>query len=141
MPSFLTPYLFWIKFGITIIGLVAAFSGGMWLESTIADKTISSLKLAESQKQTADVTASLNQLQGFIATMHVAAADYTALQTVLFGKLDTLNKDFLNATKATPLPHDCRPDDVRVRALSTAISAANAAATGSIISTSLRPTP
>ncbi len=141
MPTFLTPYLFWIKLSLGAIAVAGAFAGGFWLEGTIKDRDILSLKLAASQKQAADVTASLDQLQGFISNMHVAATDYFTLQAALFGKLDALHGEFLNATKTSPLPPDCKPDDVRVRSLSAAISATNFSTAGTIISPVVSATP
>lgn len=87
------------------------------------------LKISQSQtqvaqSQTQSVTASLDQLQKFIAQMHTADADYQASLTAINSSFDVLKKGLSDAIKAKPLPVDCKPDPARVRSLAAAYSAA-----------------
>lgn len=109
-----------------IAGLLA--SGATYYVVHNADTVkLQAVQLADSKAQTASVTASLDQLQGFIATMHTADADYNAVLVSLRGQFAALEQEFKNAT-AKPLPADCRPDAGRLRVLSAAVDAANKAA-------------
>lgn len=40
MPSFLSPYMLYIKIAGAVLAFAAIFGSGMWLEGTIKDKTI-----------------------------------------------------------------------------------------------------
>jgi hypothetical protein len=128
MLGFLTPYLFWIKFAGAALALAAAFGAGMWLQGTIKDRRIAQIERDAAEQTAIDATAAITTLQRFVSQMNLAAVDYGKNQDALFAKLDALNKRFRDATKAAPLPVDCRPDDIRMQHLFEAISAANAAA-------------
>lgn len=142
IPAFLTPYLFWLKLAGAAVALIAAFSSGMWLQGTIKDKQIAVIQRDAAERTAVDATAAITTLQRFISQMHTASIDYSKNQDVLFAKLDMLNKRFLDAVKASPLPPDCKPDAIRVQHLETAVNAANAAAssTGSGFGETVRTT-
>jgi phage-related protein len=82
------------------------------------------VQLADSKAQTANISASLTQLQGFIGSMHTADADYNAKLDAINAQFTNLKQELSNATR-TPLPADCKPTADRLRVLSDAVSAAN----------------
>lgn len=75
-------------------------------------------------KQTQEVLA---QFSKDAAGIHGAAQAYVSQRSDVDAKFAALSKDLKNATKAKPLPVDCKPDAGRVRSLAAAISAANSA--------------
>lgn len=115
--------------------IVAAFvaslfaaSVSVWATGVYYRGDISDLKRERAEKTAVDATASLKQLQKFIDGMHFATTDYGKNQTLLFGKLDKLAKEFARASSLKPLPLDCKPDADRLHFLAAAVAAANAAA-------------
>jgi hypothetical protein len=118
----------WGYVGAAAIVAALAIAGTHYADKEIYGLQIAQLQLVQANTAAANVTASLSKLQSYIANMQAAGVEYGATKDALFAKLDSLNRNFSNAIKATPLPADCRPDDARVRALATAIAAANAAA-------------
>ncbi len=78
-----------------------------------------------------DLAATQKVLGGFVGevqTLNGIAADFNAANRDLSTKIGLISRDFHNATRANPLPVDCKPDPFRVQSLSAAISAANTAA-------------
>jgi hypothetical protein len=104
--------------------------GATWyIVGTSKDLTISNLKLAQSHSETVSVSASLAQLQSFIARMNIADKNYA-------DTLDNIDKQFAGVKDAlahvkisVPLPPDCRPDIGRLRVLQSAVDKANRSAT------------
>lgn len=82
-------------------------------------------QLARSKDQAASATASLNQLNGFIANMHGAALDFQNSQRDIDSRFAALQKGLHNAY-THHLPVNCKPDPGRVQSLTDAITAANA---------------
>lgn len=103
--------------------------------------TIAHMEAAQDTKRADDSEASLRKLNAYIAGMHEAGQEYQSDRTALNAKLDQLNRDFNDAIKNHPLPADCKPDDERMRALTAAVAAANAAATGSGFGVTVRTPP
>lgn len=128
MFSFIpTPYN-WIAAAVVALALAAGGAAAAhYVDSNVYGKQIATIQLADSKAQTANVSASLNQLQGFIASMHTADADYNAELDAINAQFSTLKKELTNAT-VHPLPADCKPDVGRLRVLTDAVSAANKAA-------------
>ena len=60
--------------------------------------------------------------------MNLASAQYDQTIQQIANGFQTVQKDFANATKAKPLPVNCKPDAGRVRALTASIAAVNSAA-------------
>ena len=118
----LNPYLFWIKLAGIVIVLAATAGATHYVDANVYGNQIKDLKLAAAQQQTASVTASLNQLQGFIASMHTSDANYNSALNSISAQFDTIKKEFANATRA-PLPADCKPDAGRLRVLQDAVAA------------------
>lgn len=90
--------------------------------------TIAQMQRDQARAAVLAANASLQQFAADADSIHTSAAIFTKAQLgldVTFGKI---SKDFHAATKAAPLPVDCKPDAVRLRALSSAIAAANSAA-------------
>lgn len=125
MPSILTPYLFWIKLAGFVLALAAAAGAAHYVDANVYGKQISDIKLADANAKTASIGASLSQLQGFIASMHSADADYNATLGILNQRFSGLEKELHDAT-LKPLPVDCKPDAGRLRVLTDAVAAANA---------------
>lgn len=138
MFSFLNPYLFWIKLAGAALALAAVFGSGMWLEAKFKNVQIANLERDAAEQTAVDATASITQLQKFIANMHGATTEYGNQQDALFAAINKLHLDFTKAANLKPLPVDCRPDDERLRILSESVSAVNAAASGRILSGPVR---
>lgn len=113
-------------------GIAAALSIGAtaFIISNIKNTEIANLKREAATQKAVNVTASLQQLQNIIASMHASANEYGDLQAAVFAKLNGISAEFRNAIKANPLPVDCRPGPDRLRSLSAAISAVNNSAIG-----------
>lgn len=106
-------------------GIALATAGTWYVVGNAKDVEIGGLKLAASQKATADVTASLSQLQGFIAAMHVADSNYNGALAAIDARFISLERQWKNAT-AKPLPLDCKPDLPRQRMFTDAVNATHA---------------
>lgn len=78
--------------------------------------------------------AALKQFTADADAIHGAAASFGGIRDDLSAKLAIVSRDFNNAIKAHPLPVDCKPDAVRLRALSSAIAATNTAARLELVS-------
>lgn len=124
MFNFLNPYLFWIKLAGFAIALATAAGVSGYVVHNIDVVKLQAVQLVDSKAQTASVTASLTQLQGFINKMDAAGGDYTAALDQIKADFAALKLEFKNAT-LKPLPADCRPDAGRLRVLTDAVAAAN----------------
>lgn len=120
----------WGYVAAAVVAALLATSATYYVTSRSYQVTISDMKAAEANAKATSVSASLTQLQTFIGSMHEAASAYAVQQQDMSAKFTALHKDFQNAIKASPLPLDCAPDPVRLRNLSAAVAAANAASTG-----------
>jgi hypothetical protein len=123
----LSPYLFWIKLAGVAILVLGASAGTGWGVHKVDTVAYQALQLKQAQADTKSVAASLDQLQGFISTMHTADADYTASLEAIAQNLQLIKKEFADAT-LKPLPVDCKPDAGRLRVLTDAVAKANAGA-------------
>jgi hypothetical protein len=92
--------------------------------------TIANLHTQIEHKNAVDIGASLDQLKKAITVMTAAGTAHQEDIAALTAKLDKITAEFRNAIKASPLPADCLPTVERMRALDSAIAAANAAAAG-----------
>lgn len=120
----LNPYMLYIKLaGIALLMLGAAWASH-YVTKAVDDRALAAVQLADSKAQTISVTASLDQLQGFISKMDAAGGDYTAALAQIHADFAAIKKEFANAT-LKPLPADCRPDVGRLRVLTDAVAAAN----------------
>lgn len=88
--------------------------------------TIADLKTQAAQQKAANVTAALDQLQGFISQIHLADANFQNTLDAIDGKFSTLKGALDNVAKQKPLPVDCVIDSERLRILTAATAAANA---------------
>lgn len=114
----------WVYAGVFLTGMAIAGSATYEVVHTADTVKLQAVQLADSKVQTANISASLTQLQGFIGSMHSADADYNATLGGLNQRFAELEKEFHDAT-IKPLPADCRPDAGRLRVLTDAVSAAN----------------
>ena len=113
---------------LAAVALAAAiFFAGWTVNGWRKDAEIERMKTASAQADVASANAALEDLQQAGKTIRAKADEFNGIQTTLVAKMDAIRKDLKNAK---PLPADCRPDDVRVRNLSDAVDAANAAAVG-----------
>lgn len=110
------------------LSTLAAAGGGFYAGHHWAGDDLQKLRAEMAQQHADTADASLKKLQGFIDQMQAAEVDYGQNRDQLNAKLDALKKEFHNAVKANPLPPDCRPDDVRMRKLTEAVTATNAIA-------------
>lgn len=127
MLDFLNPYMLWIKLAGFALALAAAGYVGHYVTKAVDDRAYSKLELAQSKTETANVAASLTQLQTFISNMHAADDGYNGDVADIKTQFAKLKKDLTNAF-LHPLPVDCKPDAVRLRVLGAAVDAANKAA-------------
>ncbi len=125
--------------GSAAIAAILATGATYYVVSDHYKVEITDLNRQIEKKRADDAEASLKKLNGFIATMHFASEDYSKTSDQLSGKLDLIVQAFRNATRATPLPPDCKPDVVRQRSLSAAVAAADAAASGLALGSAVRP--
>ncbi len=120
----------WAKVLAIVGAAMIAFGSGMWLEGTIKAKQIAIIQRDAAEQTAVDATAAITTLQRFISNMNLSAIEYGKNQDALFARLDQLKREFAKASALKPLPPGCFPDDVRMRLLETAVSAANSAAPG-----------
>ncbi len=109
------------------VGTIIATSATYYVVHNANAVEISDLKLQASEQRAVNVTASLNQLTGFINTMHVAALGYQTYVASVEGYFGKIEQDLHHATAQKPLPPDCVPDAGRLRTLTDATRAANGA--------------
>lgn len=125
MFSFIpTPYN-WIAAAVLAFTLFA--TGGVIAGKVVSDRDqvkYQALQLADSKAQTANISASLAQLQGFIGKMNAADTNYNAQLATIKTQFVTISQELSNALR-TPLPADCKPTADRLRVLTDAVSAAN----------------
>jgi hypothetical protein len=132
----------WVYAGVFLAGAVISGAGTYEVTTAFKDNTIKDLKLAAADKTISDAVGALVQFEGDTKTISDAAKVLGSTQVNLDAKFTALSKDFSDATKAHPLPLDCKPDDVRVRSLSAAVAAANSARTvGQQVSGTVPSTP
>jgi hypothetical protein len=92
--------------------------------------TVAGLQRDQAQASARDSQIALAQFQDDAGRIHAAAERFSGLQARFDQQFDTLSKDFHSAIQNHPLPADCVPDAVRLRRLTDAVAAANAAAGG-----------
>lgn len=124
MPNFLTPYLFWIKLVGFLLALAAAAGAATYITHNADTVVLQKVQLDDSKAQTASISASLSQLQSFIANIHTADTGYQADLDAIKDQFALLKKELHDAT-LKPLPADCRPDAGRLRVLTDAVASAN----------------
>lgn len=122
MPVWLLLNWKWIASGIGAAAL------SCYLTSLGYRLTISQMERAKADAGLAAANTVLAQFTADADAIHGAAVSFGGIQAELSGKLTTISRNFNVAIKAHPLPADCKPDAVRLRALSGAIAATNTAA-------------
>lgn len=116
-----------IRYGA--VALAAGIAVGLaqfWrYEAHIAglERDMAKQRVQVAQHQAQDTAQTLAQLEASVRRIRSVADGYAAQQASLSPKIDAILRELRNAP--TPLPPDCRPDDLRVRHLRTAIDAAN----------------
>ncbi|AMR80255.1 hypothetical protein A2G96_08055 [Cupriavidus nantongensis] len=101
------------------------FAAGWTVNGWRKGAEIAELTAARAQADLADANTALSDLKEAGVRIRQSADDYLVIKSDLGAKMDAIRKDLKNAK---PLPVDCRPDDVRVRNLSSAVDAAKQAA-------------
>lgn len=123
----LNPYMFWIKIAGVVLVLAGVAGATHYVDANVYGKQISDLKLAQSKTETANVSASLAQLQTFIGKMNAADTDYQSKLDAIKAQFLTIQQELAHALR-TPLPDNCKPTADRVRSFHDALDAANAGA-------------
>jgi hypothetical protein len=119
--------------GYAAAGLVSALLaavGACYVTSLGYRLTIATLQREQAAAAAKDAQAVLAQFEGDASRIHAAADRFSGIQDTLGRQLDVISKDFHSAIKIHPLPADCVPDAERLRQLTQAVAAANAAAGG-----------
>jgi hypothetical protein len=106
---------------------LASFGGGFYAGHHWESVALANQKVQDAQKVAADAAAALTRLELFVNSLQAASVQYRTQTDALDAKLTSIEKEFADA-RSQPLPIDCKPDALRVRALSAAIAAVNAAA-------------
>jgi hypothetical protein len=118
----------WVKVVVVGIVLAGCFSAGWATNGWRLGTDIAKIKL-EAATGRADATElALKKLADDSKKVNEAAVKSAATINGVNDKLDAIRKDMKNA-KPPPLPAGCRPDPVRVRALTEAAAAVDAATT------------
>jgi len=120
----LAPYKLLLQIAAAVIVATLAFGAGWLVNGWRLNTKLSEMKAAHAKEKAEQATTALSTLKADAATIHQAATEYAAVGATLAPKLTALTKELRNAPR---LPVDCRPDDVRVRNLDSAIDAANSA--------------
>lgn len=132
---------FWGYLAAAVVAGALAAGGTYYVTSRSYEVMIADMKASQANAEAASATAALDKLKSYVASMDAAGVAYGKDRDALDAKLDALNKEFHNAIKSSPLPADCRPDDMRVRQLTEAVTATNTAATGSGFGETVRKPP
>lgn len=114
-------------YGYAAAALLAALLASA-ATATVYRLTIAQMERAQANYALVAANAVLNQFTTDANTIHGAAVSFGGIRDDLGSKLATISRDFDRATKAAPLPVDCKPDAVRLRALANAVAATNTAA-------------
>ena len=117
---------------LAVAGAAAVFAASVsvWATSTIYAARISDLKAQAAVEHEHNATQALAQYANDADKIHNAAIAFGGIQNDLNVQLTKLAKDFHNEQVAHPLDPKCRPTAQRLRVLSLAVAAANAAAFG-----------
>lgn len=111
---------------IAVLAFLAAWVIQGWrLGGEIARLQNEGLQLHVARQQTM-----INQAQTAMDNISAAATRLTGISDTLDTQFHNIKEDFKNAIHATPLPVDCKPDAGRLRSLTAAVNAANAAFSG-----------
>lgn len=120
----LTPYKLLFQIGAVLLVAAAGFGSGWLVNGWRLHSDLARIEAAHAKEKAEQATAAMTTLKADADKIHEAATEYTGIQNILAPKIAALTKELRNAPR---LPVDCRPDDVRVRNLDTAIDAANQA--------------
>jgi hypothetical protein len=116
---------------VALLGVIAVSAYGGWYAQGLAkDAVISGMQTIAADTRAAQAVATLADMATSTRRINDAATRLISAQDALGGKIETIKTNFGRATKSAPLVAGCRPDDERVRLLSAAVDAANAARAG-----------
>lgn len=122
----------YVAAGLLSAGLAAAAS---WYVTSLPYKAeIATMRAERAEQSAADAKAALSQFVRQADNITAAANRLTELERGFDGAFSTFSRDFQHYAQAAPLPPDCKPDAFRLRILSSAVAAANSAATGREVS-------
>lgn len=114
------------NYAITALIAAALSAGTAWqVQAWRADARVAVLQKGVSDNAATQARAALDDLTAAAANINKAAAAAQADNKALAVQLAAIRKDLKNAK---PLPADCKPDADRLRSLTRAVEASNAAA-------------
>lgn len=113
--------------GVAALTALLVGGGVWWATSTVYAGRIATIQGEYAKADAARANAVLAKYTADATVIHTAAQSFLAGQGVLSTKIADIQKDLLNVQAKTPLPRGCRPDSARLRILSAAVAAANAA--------------
>lgn len=113
-----------------LIGSITGAGAGWYAQGLIKDRVISDMQATAADARAAQAVATLADMAISTRRINDAATRLISAQDALGGKIETIKTNFGRATKSAPLVAGCAPDDERVRLLSAAVDAANAARAG-----------
>jgi hypothetical protein len=123
----LTPCRVPFMVGAGIAAGVLAFGAGWVVNGWRLGNELSRLKATQAQERATQATGALSTLQADAAAIHKAATEYAAVRSSVRRQLSTIENRLTEDAKKKPLPAGCAPDDSRVNALKSAVSAAQSA--------------
>lgn len=109
--------------------LLVAFSMGWLFQGWRLNGEIANIRKEQATQIAKDANTALTDLKEATKGINDAAKGAQTEKITLANQIAALRKDIKNAK---PLPVDCKPDDVRMRNLSGAVSATNKAVVGSV---------
>ncbi len=110
--------------GGAIISLLS-IGATSYIVTNIKDVEIDDLKAQAAEQKSANVSAALSQLQGFINGIHLSEVNFQNTLDSINGNFSTLKGQLANVSKQKPLPVDCVIDSERLLILTAATAAAN----------------
>lgn len=116
-----------LRIAAVLAGAALAFSAGWVVNGWRLKAEIAAIKTEQSEGRASQAKAALEDLAAAAKNIKTAATGHQTDISAINAALAAIRKDIKNAK---PLPPDCRPDDVRVRALEAAVDAINKAGVG-----------
>lgn len=113
--------------GVGVLSALIAGVGVGWAVSTVKNGQIASIKAEQAQANAAAAQAMLKKFQDQAAVIVSAAQAYAMVQGDLDLKIGDIQKGLKSVIAKRPLAVGCKPDADRLRILTDAVAAANAA--------------
>ncbi len=111
-----------IRFNPILLVIFASFCIGAVSDHFYMMNRINEIHLEQAQKNSQDIQLSLKQFKEHTERINRTAAQLADSESAISAKVHAIQKGLKNAPA---LAHDCRPDSIRMRALTDAIESTN----------------